>query len=85
VARYRLLVKPSAVRVIEAIPRQNRLRIVAKISFLARDPSPPGCERLSGRNQDRLREGDHPILSQIEDLDPVVVVVTAGHRRDVDR
>jgi mRNA interferase RelE/StbE len=85
VASYRLLVKPSAVKEIEALTRQDRPRIVARISSLARDPRPPGCEKLSGRDQYRLRQGNLRILCEIQDLDLVVVVVRVGHRREVYR
>jgi mRNA interferase RelE/StbE len=85
VANYRLLVKPSAVKEIEALTKQDRLRVVAKISSLARDPRPPGCEKLSGRDQYRLRQGDYRILYEIQDLELVVVVVKVGHRREVYR
>jgi mRNA interferase RelE/StbE len=85
VASYRLLVKPSAVSEIEALPRQDRLRIVAKISSLAREPRPRACEKLSGREQYRFRQGDYRILYEIQDLDLVVVVVKVGHRREVYR
>jgi len=85
VASYRLLVKPSAVREIEALPRQDRPRIIARISSLARDPRPPGCEKLSGRGQYRLRQGNYRILYEVQDLDLVVVVVKVGHRREVYR
>lgn len=84
-ANYRLLVKPSAVKEIEALTKQDRLRVVAKISSLARDPRPPGCEKLSGRDQYRLRQGDYRILYEIQDLELVVVVVKVGHRREVYR
>ena len=84
-ASYRLLVKPSAVREIEALPRQDRPRIIARISSLARDPRPPGCEKLSGRGQYRLRQGNYRILYEVQDLDLVVVVVKVGHRREVYR
>ena len=84
-ASYRLLVKPSAVKEIETLPKQDRPRIVRKISSLARDPRPPGCEKLSVRDQYRLRQGDYRILYEIQDLDLVVVVVKVGHRREVYR
>ena len=82
-ASYRLVIKPSAVKEIEALPRQDRPRIVAKLSSLAQDPRPPGCERLSGRDRYRLRQGDYRILYEIQDRDLDVVVVKVGHRRDV--
>jgi mRNA interferase RelE/StbE len=85
VANYRLLIKPSAGKEIEALPKQELRRIVAKIMSLSRDPRPPGCEKLPGHDQYRLRRGNYRILYEIQDLDLVVVVVKVGHRRDVYR
>jgi mRNA interferase RelE/StbE len=85
VASYRLLIKPSAGKEIEALPKQDRRRIVAKIMSLSRDPRPPGCEKLSGHDQYRLRQGNYRILYEIQDLGLVVVVIKVGHRRDVYR
>ena len=84
-ASYRLLIKPSAGEEIEALPKQDRRRIVAKITSLSHDPRPPGCEKLSGHDQYRLRQGNYRILYEIQDLDLVVVVVKVGHRREVYR
>ena len=84
-ASYRLLIKPSAGKEIEALPKQDRRRIVAKITSLSRDPRPPGCEKLSGHDRYRLRHGSYRILYETQDLDLVVVVVKVGHRRDVYR
>jgi mRNA interferase RelE/StbE len=85
VASYRLLIKPSAAREIEALSKQDRRRIVAKITTLAFDCRPPCCEKLSGRDHYRLRQGNYRILYEIRDLDLVVLVVRVGHRRDVYR
>ena len=84
-ASCRLLIKPSAGKEIEAVPKQDRRQIVAKITSLSRNPRPPGCEKLSGHDQYRLRQGNYRILYEIQDLDLVVVVVKVGHRRDVYR
>ena len=84
-ASYRLLIKPSAAKEIEALPKQDRRRIVAKITALAFDCRPPGCEKLSGHDQYRLRQGNDRILYEIQDLDLVVLVVKVGHRREVYR
>ena len=84
-ASYRLLIKPSAAKEIEALPKQDRRRIITKITSLSRDPRPPSCEKLSGHDQYRLRQGNYRIVYEIQDLDLVVVVVTVGHRRDVYR
>lgn len=84
-ASYSLLIKPSAGKDIEAIPKRDRRRIVAKITSLSIEPRPPGCEKLSGHDQYRLRQGNYRILYEIQDLDLIVVVVKVGHRRDVYR
>ena len=84
-ANYKLLIKPSAGKEIEALPKQDRRRIVAKITALSQDPRPPGCEKLSGHDRYRLRQGNYRILYEIQDSDLVVVVVKVGHRRDVYR
>jgi mRNA interferase RelE/StbE len=85
VASYRILIKPSAVNEIEGLPRKDRGRIVEKILRLADEPRPPGCEKLSGREQYRLRQGSYRILYSIEDADVIVVVVKIAHRRDAYR
>ena len=84
-ASYKLLIKPTAGKEIEAVPKQDRRRIVAKITSLSRNPRPPGCEKLSGHDQYRLRQGNYRILYEIQDLDLVVLLVKVGHRRDVYR
>jgi mRNA interferase RelE/StbE len=85
VASYRLVIKPSAAKEIEALPKQDRRRVVARIMSLSSDPRPAGCEQLSGRDQYRIRQGNYRILYAIQDSDLVVVVAKVGHRRDVYR
>ena len=85
-ARYRLLIKPSAVKEIEAIPlKRDRQRVVERISKLAEDPRPSGSEKISGQDKYRVRQGRYRILYAIEDQDLLVQVVKVGHRKDVYR
>ena len=84
--RYSILIKPSAVKEIEAIPlKKVRRRIVERIGDLAENPRPPGCEKLSGQDKYRLRQGRYRILYSIEDKDLLVYVVKVAHRKDVYR
>jgi len=86
VAKYRILIKPSAVKEIEAIsPKKDRQRIVGRISKLADNPRPPGCEKLSGQKKYRIRQGRSRIVYSIEDQDLTVYVVKVRHRKDVYR
>ena len=85
-ARYRLLIKPAAVKEIEAIPlKRDRQRVVERISKLAEDPRPSGSEKISGQDKYRVRQGRYRILYAIEDQDLLVQVVKVGHRKDVYR
>ena len=85
-ARYKLFIKPSAVKEIEAIGSvSERRRIVRRIQNLADEPRPPGCEKLSGEDKYRVRQGNYRIVYAVEDEKLVVYVVKVGHRREVYR
>ena len=86
-AKYRLLIKPSAAKEIEAIDqKKDRQRIVAGIRLLADDPRPPGCEKLAGEgDRYRIRVGRYRVIYSIGDGELLVVVVRVGHRKDVYR
>jgi mRNA interferase RelE/StbE len=86
VASYRVLIKASAVKEIEAIPnRKDRRRIVERISSLADDPHPAGCQKLSGREKYRVRQGVYRIVYSIRDESLVVLVVRVAHRKNAYR
>jgi mRNA interferase RelE/StbE len=86
VGKYKVLIKPSAVKELESIPRKkDRQRIVERISALADDPRPHGSQKLSGKDRFRLRQGSYRIIYTIEDDALVVYVVKIGHRKDVYR
>lgn len=84
-ASYSLFIKPSAAKEIEAVPRKDRLRIIARIQNLATDPRPPGCEKLADDDKYRVRQGLYRILYTINDNELPVAVVRVGHRREVYR
>ena len=85
-ARFRILIKRSAAKEIEAICRKkDRQRIVRRIGQLAEDPRPPGCQKLSGLDRYRIRQGPYRIVYTIEDDRLIVYVVKVGHRSEVYR
>ncbi len=85
-ASYRLEIKPSAVKELEAVrSRADRRRIVERVGRLYTDPRPRGCVRLSGLEQFRVRQGRYRIVYSVDDTEMVVTVVKIGHRRDVYR
>ena len=85
-AKYRVFIKPSAVKEIEAIAqKKTRQQIVRRIRSLAEDPRPPGSKKLSGRDRYRIRQGAYRIVYALEADALVVYVVRVGHRKDVYR
>jgi mRNA interferase RelE/StbE len=87
VAGYRLLIKPSAAREIEAIgTKRDRVRIVERIRALAAEPRPAGCEKLTGPSAlYRIRPGHYRVLYTVDDSRLIVDVIKVGHRREVYR
>ena len=84
--RYRVFIKPSAVREIEGITEhKQRQQIVAKVEASSDDTRPPGCEKITGRGQYRVRQGAYRIVYAIEDDRLAVYVVKVGHRSGVYR
>ncbi|MFT4050981.1 MAG: type II toxin-antitoxin system RelE/ParE family toxin [Microbacterium sp.] len=80
---YSIQVLPAAVRAIRKLPPEAKRRVQAAISLLADDPRPPAATKLTARPEWRVRTGDYRVLYRIEDSVLTVVVVHAGHRRDV--
>ena len=82
-ASYKLYIKPSAVKEIESLPKKDRVRVIKKIQGLATDPRPPGCEKLTGEEKYRVRQGRYRVVYSITDKELIVTVVKVGHRRDI--
>lgn len=84
--KYKVSIKRSAVKEIEAIPqKKERQRIIRRIGQFANDPRPLGSKKLSGHDKYRIRQGSYRIVYSINDNELVVVVVKVGHRKDVYR
>ncbi len=81
--RYRIELRPAAVRALKRLDPPSRRRVQGAIALLATDPRPPSARALRGRPGFRVRVGDYRILYTIEDEILLIVVVTVGHRRDV--
>ena len=83
--RYRVEVRPAAVRALRRVDPTMRPRIEGAIALLAQDPRPPASRPLRGRAGYRVRVGDYRIIYTIQDDLLLIVVVALGHRRDVYR
>jgi mRNA interferase RelE/StbE len=84
-ASYKLTFKKSVAKDLRALPKQDVKRIVQRMEALAEDPRPAGCEKLSGLERYRVRQGVYRIIYEITDQTLTILVVKVGHRREIYR
>ena len=86
-AEYKLLVKPSAAKEIEAVDsKTDRRRVVERLRALSKDPRPNGSEKLAGYDDRyRVRQGNFRIVYLVDDARTEVTIFKVGHRKDVYR
>jgi mRNA interferase RelE/StbE len=84
-AVYSIFFKDSVRKDLDSIPGNHLQRIMECIGSLAENPRPVGCEKLSGQEKHRIRQGDYRIIYSIQDTRLTVWVVKVGHHRDVYR
>ncbi|WP_144753469.1 type II toxin-antitoxin system RelE family toxin [Curtobacterium pusillum] len=82
---YAVEVRPSAAKAIRKLPPDGRRRIEGLLAILAEHPRPPAARKLVSRPGWRVRSGDYRLIYEIDDGRLVVVVVNAGHRREIYR
>ena len=84
-ATYELYFKKSVQKDLASIPKKDLKRILKRIDGLAEDPRPAGCEKLTGQERYRLRQGRYRIVYSIQDDVLTVWIVKVGHRKDIYR
>ncbi len=86
-AEYKLLIKASAAKELEALgSKADRQRIVDKARSLAMNPRPQGSEKLAGYDDRyRMRQGNYRIVYLVDDDNREVTIYKVGHRKDVYR
>lgn len=84
-ASYKLCIKPSAAKEIEVLQKKEPLRVIQRIQDIAVNPRPPGCEKPSGHERYRVRQGQYRIVYSVSDEELVICAVKVGHRSEVYR
>lgn len=82
-ANYSLIVKKSVSRDLRGIPKEDIKRILITLQGLVDNPRSAGCEKLSGQERYRIRQGVYRIIYEIADQQLIVTVVKIGHRNQV--
>lgn len=82
-AKYEVVFKRSVYKDLRPIPNADVKRILSKIDSLVADPRRPGCEKLSGSERYRVRQGVYRIIYEIKDDRLIITVIKIGHRRQI--
>lgn len=59
--------------------------MAARIAELANDPRPFGCQKLSGQDDYRIRQGNYRIIYSIDEQEKIARILKIAHRKDVYR
>lgn len=82
---YKIFFKKSVEKDLNKIDKNDLEKIITRISALADNPRLPGCEKLTGSERYRIRQGHYRILYSIQDYELTIWVVKVAHRKDVYR
>lgn len=83
---YEVLLKPSAKKALDSLPRPAKIRVIETLEKLAGNPRFHGVIKLeSDADLYRVRVGNYRVVFTIEDDRLVVLVLKIGHRREVYR
>jgi len=82
---YTVEISPAAGRQLRRLAAATGRRLAAVIDILENNPRPAGCIRLRDSPFWRVRSGNYRVIYRINDDARFVLVVEAGHRREVYR
>ena len=84
-AAYEIFFRKSIEKDFKVIPKNELKKIIKRIGKLAENPRPHGCEKLTGQDRYRLRQGNYRIVYSIQDNKLTIWVVKVGHRKGIYR
>ena len=84
-AEYKIYFKESVEKDFSTISNKDLQKIISRIQTLAEDPRSPGCEKLTGQDRYRVRQGHYRIVYPIRDEELTVWIVKVGRRKDIYR
>ena len=83
---YKLIIKKSARKELDSIPKQQFLKIDKAILSLKENPFPhPASKKLKGEDKRRLKTGDFRVIYTVDENGRTVTIYRVRHRKDVYR
>jgi len=78
-------IKRSALKDLSRISKSERLRLVVAIDGLAQNPYRGSALKGELTGLRRIRVGSYRVIYEIREHEFIILVVSAGHRRDICR
>lgn len=82
-ANYKIYFRKSAAKELKGLPNPALQKVIKRIEALSSEPRPAGCEKLTGKEYYRVRQGNYRIVYSIQDNELTVWVVKISHRKDI--
>jgi len=83
--QWSVKIKQSALKELSRITKSDRLRIVAAIDDLGLNPYRGSALKGDLKGLRRIRIGSYRVIYEIREAELIVLVVAAGHRRNIYR
>jgi len=80
---YKIFFKKSVEKDLNRVGNDELKKVIARITALADNPRPSGCEKLTGLERYRIRLGRYRTLYSIQDNELTIWIVKVAHRKDV--
>ena len=82
---FEILFKESVWKDLKKVPKNHLKRILSRIEKLKYNPRPNGCEKLTGQELYRVRQGKYRIVYSIQDNELTIWIIKVGHRSSIYR
>jgi len=83
--QWSVKIKQSALKELSGITKSDRLRIIAAIDDLGLNPYRGSALKGDLKGLRRIRIGSYRVIYEIREAELIVLVVAAGHRRNIYR
>lgn len=81
---YKIEITKSAEKQLRKLSDSVSKKISIAILSLAENPRPNGCKKLKGKDLAyRIRVSDYRIIYEVFDNELLIVVLAAGHRKEI--
>jgi mRNA interferase RelE/StbE len=83
--RYQVILPKSVQKELKQLPDEITRRILSRLAKLETNPRPADAKKLKGREAWGIRVGDYRVIYEIHNHVLQIIVIAAGHRREIYR